>query len=225
MKNSIIPEGALLVSCQADAGSPFAAPHFIAAFAQAAVAGGAWGLRLEGAANIRTVRMEQSAPIIGLVKRQGEFGEVYITPTPDDVAAVAGAGADIIAFDATLRSRSASVAELVAAIHAAGKAALADIASAEEALRALEAGADWVSTTLSGYTAYSPGIPGPDLALVSELAALGVRPLAEGRIRSPSEARSALEQGAYAVVVGSAITRPEVVTRWFAEALRPAVPR
>ena len=215
-----VGEGALVVSCQADAGSPFDAPMFIRAFAEAAVRGGAAGLRLEGATNITAVRAEQRVPIIGLVKRRGE-GEVYITPGLEDVAAIHHAGADIIAFDATLRERPRSVKSLVEEIHSFSKVALADVSTVEEAEAALDAGADMVSTTLSGYTSYTPKLDGPDLALISKLVARGVRPLAEGRIRTPAEAKEALQRGAYAVVVGSAITRPEVVTGWFKKVLIP----
>lgn len=218
----MIAAGALIVSCQADPGSPFGKPEFIAAFAEAAVRGGASALRLEGAANIRAVRAQQSVPIIGLTKRRGgEFGDIYITPHFEDVDAVAAAGADFIAFDATTRKRPVTVEELVEAVHAHSKLALADVSTVQEAVWALEAGADYVSTTLSGYTSYSPQQDSPDLKLVGDLAALGIRPLAEGRIRTPEEAREALNRGAYAVVVGSAITRPEVVTAWFRGALEP----
>ncbi len=216
----MIEARALVVSCQADPGSPFARPEFIAAFAEAAVRGGAQALRLEGAGNIRAVRAAQTAPIIGLTKRRGgEFGDIYITPHFDDVEAVAAAGADIVAFDATTRKRPVPVKDLVETVHAHSKLALADVSTVQEAVWALKAGADYVSTTLSGYTSYSPQQDGPDLKIISDLAALGVRPIAEGRIRTPEEAREALERGAFAVVVGSAITRPEVVTGWFRDAL------
>ncbi len=214
-----IRAGDLIVSCQADAESPFAAPEFIRALALAALQGGAQGLRLEGAANIRAVRPVTDVPIIGLVKRRGAFRHVYITPEPSDVAAVAEAGADIVAFDATLRERPVSVADLVREAHARGLTALADIATVADAEHALEAGADMVSTTLSGYTDSSPQREGPDFELISALAARGVRPLAEGRIRTPAEAAEALRRGAFAVVVGGAITRPEVLTARFAAAL------
>lgn len=213
------PQGSLIVSCQADPSSPFHAPEFIVAFARAALLGGAQGLRLESIAHLRAVRPSVDAPIIGLIKRRSPSYAVYITPEPADVRACAEAGADVVAFDATLRERPASVAALVAAAHEAGALALADVSTVAEAEAALEAGADLVSTTLSGYTPYSPQLPGPDLDLISDLAARGIHPLAEGRIRTPAEARAALQRGAYAVVVGSAITRPEVVTGWFRDAL------
>lgn len=219
-KTGIRP-GDLIVSCQADAESPFAAPEFIRAFALAALQGGARGLRLEGAANIRAVRPSTGVPIIGLVKRRSAFRHVYITPEPSDVAAVAEAGADIVAFDATLRERPVGVAELVREAHARGLIALADVATVEDAEHAIKAGADLVSTTLSGYTDSSPQGDGPDFELISALAARGVCPLAEGRIRTPAEAAEALRRGALAVVVGGAITRPELLTARFVGALKP----
>jgi N-acylglucosamine-6-phosphate 2-epimerase len=216
----MITQGSLIVSCQADIGSPFNDPLFIRAFAKAARLGGAAALRLQGVDNIVAVSAEHDVPIIGLIKRQREeLGDIYITPEPLDVTNVVNAGADIVAFDATLRKRPVPVSELIDAIHQRGKLALADISTAVEAMAALEAGADYVSTTLSGYTSYSPQLDGPDLDLISDLAERGIHPVAEGRIRTPAEAKEALERGAFAVVVGSAITRPEVVTGWFLQAL------
>jgi N-acylglucosamine-6-phosphate 2-epimerase len=217
----MIPQGSLIVSCQADIGSPFNDPLFIRAFAKAARFGGTAGLRLQGVENIQAVRAEQDLPIIGLIKRHSkELGDIYITPELLDVTNIINAGADIVAFDATLRKRPVPVAELIDAIHQRGKLAMADISTAVEAVTALEAGSDYVSTTLSGYTSYSPSLEGPDLELISDLAERGIHPVAEGRIRTPAEAKEALERGAFAVVVGSAITRPDVVTGWFAEALK-----
>ena len=213
--------GDLIVSCQADDASPFAAPEFIRALALAAVQGGARGLRLEGAANIRAVRGVTELPIIGLIKRRSVFEPIYITPERSDVAAIADAGADIVAFDATLRERPVAVAELVRETHARGLVALADIATVDDAEHAIKAGAELVSTTLSGYTDSSPQQAGPDLELIAALAARGIHPLAEGRIRTPDEAAEALRRGAHAVVVGGAITRPDLLTARFAGALRP----
>jgi N-acylglucosamine-6-phosphate 2-epimerase len=219
----MITENTLIVSCQADPGSPFNDPLFIRAFAKAAKIGGAAGFRLQGVENIAAVRAEQTLPIIGLIKRHAEeLGDIYITPEILDAEAVMGAGADIVAFDATLRKRPVPVSELIEAIHKQGKLAMADISTAIEAITALEAGADYVSTTLSGYTSYSPKLEGPDFDLISDLAARGIRPVAEGRIRTPAEAKEALERGAFSVVVGSAITRPEVVTGWFVSSMSEA---
>jgi N-acylglucosamine-6-phosphate 2-epimerase len=217
----MLKEGSLIVSCQADPGSPFNDPLFIRTFAKAARFGGAAALRLQGIENIEAVRAEQELPIIGLIKRhREELGDIYITPEVLDVTNVINAGADIVAFDATLRRRPVPVSELITEIHQRGKLAMADISTAVEAVTALEAGADYVSTTLSGYTAYSPQLSGPDLDLISDLAERGIKPVAEGRIRTPAEAKEALARGAFAVVVGSAITRPDVITQWFIEALK-----
>ncbi len=219
MTTRLFRRGDLIVSCQAEGESPLAAPEFIRALALAAVQGGARGLRLEGAANIRAVRNATELPIIGLVKRRGVFEHIYITPELSDVAAVADAGADMVAFDATLRDRPVAVAELVRETHARGLVALADIATVEDAEHALAAGADYISTTLSRYTDSSPKNSGPDLELIAALAAHGMQPFAEGRIRTPAEAAEALRRGAYAVVVGGAITRPDLLTARFAGAL------
>jgi N-acylglucosamine-6-phosphate 2-epimerase len=151
---------------------------------------------------------------------------VYITPRLRDAAAVATAGADIIAVDATDRPHpEGSAADLIRAVKAeTGRLVMADISTENEALEAVEAGADVISTTLSGYTPYSPQIYGPDLDLVRRLAArnLPVPVIAEGRIATPEEARAALDAGAFAVVVGGAITRPQQITLRFAKALEGA---
>ena len=214
----MLEKGTLIVSCQANQGSPFDNPVFIRAFAQAAKLGGASALRLQGVENIVAVRKDQNLPIIGLIKRRLEaYGDVYITPELSDVEDLIGAGTDIVAFDATLRKRPTAILEIIDLIHEHGKLAMADISTPIEAIAALDAGADYVSTTLSGYTNYSPQLEGPDLELISSLAMHGIEPIAEGRIRTPAEAREALARGAFAVVVGSAITRPDVVTSWFTE--------
>lgn len=217
----------LVVSCQASPGSPFRETAIICAFAKAATQGGAAGLRIESLADVQAVRRQETVPIIGLIKRLGR--EVFITPELDDVRQLAAAGSNIVAFDATQRSRPASVPDLVAACHDHGVLAMADVSTAEEAFAARLAGADLVGTTLNGYTPYTrrgDGLErtGPDLELVRELSAAGVTVVAEGGIRTPEQARAALEAGAFAVVVGSAITRPDDVTRWFAQEIRYARP-
>ncbi|MDV6374223.1 N-acetylmannosamine-6-phosphate 2-epimerase [Deinococcus arenicola] len=216
--------GQLIVSCQASVGSPFRDTAMICAFAQAAMINGAAGLRLEGLTDVQAVREQQSAPIIGIIKHSGR--EVFITPDLEDVRGLAAAGADIVAFDGTERTRPVSVADLITACHDVGAVAMADISTAAEGLAAWQAGADFVGTTLSGYTPYTQRgaevWEGPDLALIRELSDAGVRVVAEGHIRTPAQARAALEAGAYAVVVGSAITRPDDITRWFAEEVQRA---
>ncbi|WP_290752668.1 putative N-acetylmannosamine-6-phosphate 2-epimerase [Amaricoccus sp.] len=208
----------LIVSCQPVPGGPMDAPAMVVGFALAALAGGAGGLRIESARHVAAVRAATDAPVIGLVKRDLADSPVRITPWLADVVGLAAAGADIVAFDATRRPRPVTVPDLVRAIHASGRRAMADCAGVEDARAALAAGADLVGTTLSGYTG-GPEPEDPDLDLVAALAHIAPRVVAEGRIRTPGQARAALARGAFAVVVGSAITRPEHVTGWFVDAL------
>jgi N-acetylmannosamine-6-phosphate 2-epimerase/N-acetylmannosamine kinase len=196
-------------------------PEFVARLALAALVGGAAGIRIEGHRNVQAVRAATGRPIIGLVKKELQSSPVFITPETKDVRTLAECGADVIAFDATLRPRPVSVRELVLSIHATGKLAMADGATFEDAQAAADAGADILGTTLSGYTG-GPVLSEPDIELVFRCAALGVPVLAEGRYRTPDQARSAIEAAAHAVVVGSAITRPEHVTSWFVDAMKAA---
>ena len=207
---------ALIVSCQPVTGGPLDRPEIVAAFALAARDGGAKGLRIEGLANVRAVRAVTDLPIIGLIKRIDPATPIIITATVKDVHDLAEAGADIIAFDATDRpGRPATVASLTEATHAAGCIAMADLSTAAEAELAIRAGVEILGTTLSGYTGGE--VPAdPDIDLVGACAALDRPVFAEGRYRTPDEVRAARRAGATAVVIGSAITRPEHVTSWFA---------
>jgi putative N-acetylmannosamine-6-phosphate epimerase len=220
--------GGLIVSCQARPDNPLHGPAFMAAMALAAQQGGAVGLRMNGPDDIRAARGLVHLPIIGLFKRRYPGASIEITPTMAEAEAVAAAGASIIALDATGRPRPDGVllADFVERIHRdLGLPVLADCAGVDDALAAEAAGADAVATTLSGYL--DPALPppeAPDLALVRALAGrLRVPVIAEGRIKTPALAAEALRSGAYAVVVGTAITNPREITRWFARALgRPA---
>ncbi|WP_102958542.1 N-acetylmannosamine-6-phosphate 2-epimerase [Mangrovicella endophytica] len=209
--------GTLVVSCQAEPGLPLDAPEHIVALARSAVIGGAAGLRIQGVDNIRAVRAASGLPLIGLLKVVRLGTDIYITPSIADIDAVVDAGADIIAFDATDRPRPDTVQTLCERVRRAGRLSMADISTVEEGQHAIDAGADIVSTTMSGYTPYSRQLAGPDFALMSELAAAGVPFAAEGRIWSGEEARRALDLGARFVVVGSAITRPDMITRRFVD--------
>ncbi|MBX3010505.1 MAG: N-acetylmannosamine-6-phosphate 2-epimerase [Caldilineaceae bacterium] len=215
--------GGLIVSCQALPHEPLYGAAIMARMAVAAKDGGAVAIRANTPVDIRAIRAAVDLPIIGLYKEEIPGYPVYITPTLDHAKQVAAAGADIVAIDATARSRPqpGTLAEFIAAIQAeTGCLVLADIATVDEALAAAKAGADLVSTTMSGYTANSPQQAGPDLALVQELAAQLAAPLlAEGRFKTPEEVKQALALGATAVVVGGAITRPQQITRWFVDAI------
>jgi N-acylglucosamine-6-phosphate 2-epimerase len=215
--------GGLIVSCQALPDEPLYGAEIMARMALAATLGGARAIRANTPVDIADIRNAVDLPIIGLYKDDIPGYPVYITPTLDHARQVAEAGADIIAIDATARPRPepGSLADFIAAIHdQTGCPVLADISTLAEGLAAAAAGADLVSTTMSGYTAYSPQQADPDLALVQELAAAVAIPvLAEGRYRLPEQVRQAIAAGALAVVVGGAITRPQEITRWFVAAL------
>ncbi len=213
-------EGGLVVSCQAPPDDPLSGPDIMGRMAASVVAGGARAVRVNGPDDCAAVRAAVAAPLIGLWK-DGADG-VYITPTPQHAVAIREAGADVVAVDGTGRDRpqGARLAQIVEAVHERGGLVMADIATAEQALFAVEAGADLVATTLSGYTDPAATTDEPDLALVERLAArLPVPVLAEGRITTPDDARRALALGAFAVCVGTAITRPQAITSRFAAAL------
>lgn len=210
--------GKLIVSCQPVPDGPMDRPEIVAAFALAALAGGAAGLRIEGVANVIAVRSATDAPIIGIIKRDLEDSPVRITPYLEDVDALADAGADIIAVDATGRPRPVTVERLIERVGARGLIAMADCATADDGEAAHRAGAAVLGSTMSGYT--GGDVPSePDYALVAALHRIGGFVVAEGRYHRPEQAARARTLGADAVVVGSAITRTEHVTSWFVRAL------
>jgi N-acylglucosamine-6-phosphate 2-epimerase len=216
--------GGLIVSCQALEDEPLHGAQIMAAMARAAQQGGAVGIRANSPVDVAAIRAAVDLPIIGLYKASLPGEVVYITPTAAHARQVAEAGADIIALDATLRPHPAGLdaAGLLRAVkEITGRPVLADIATYAEGVAAAAAGADAVSTTLSGYTDDSPRQDDPDFDLLERLVKdLRVPVIAEGRIATPEQLERALELGAYAVVVGSAITRPQWITRRFAERIR-----
>lgn len=214
--------GQLVVSCQAVADSPLAPTQHIVALAEAVVQGGAKALRIEGVENVRAVRAAVNVPILGIVKAKHPGYDAFITTQIDEVNALADAGAEIIAFDATDRSRPVSIENLVAAILARGCGVMADISTLAEARAAIAAGAHVAGTTLAGYTGYSRALQGPDFELMQDLAGEGIPFVAEGRIWGPGEAAHCIDIGAHFVVVGSAITRPDDITRRYAAAVSAA---
>ncbi|EEQ05844.1 N-acetylmannosamine-6-phosphate 2-epimerase [Yersinia bercovieri ATCC 43970] len=212
-------QNGLIASCQPLPGSAMDRPEIVAAMACAALAGGAVGLRIEGIDNILAVRRVTDAPIIGIIKRDLPDCEVRITPWLEDVDGLSAAGADIIAFDVTCRARPVSVEELYQRVQATGRLAMADASNLDDGLLAHRLGIDFIGTTLSGYT--QKIVPTePDLTLVNQLAKAGCRVIAEGRYNSPALAAAAISAGAYAVTVGSAITRIEHICGWFCEAIK-----
>ncbi len=210
--------GGLIVSVQAWPGSALNDAHVIAAMARAAQDGGAVAVRVAGVEHLRAVRAAVALPIVGLIKREYAGFEPYITPTPAEVSEIVASGAEIVAFDATARPRpgETDAAALIALIHDAGRLALADCATAGDARSALALGADIVATTLCGYTAATKGITLPALDLVAELAQMGGFAICEGGVQTPAQLRAALDAGADAVVVGTAITNVDWLVRSFA---------
>jgi N-acylglucosamine-6-phosphate 2-epimerase len=196
----------------------------MAAMARAAALGGAAAIRANGPDDIAAIHAAVELPIIGIWKVDMPGLGIRITPEIQHAKAVAAAGASIIAFDATDRARNEGLAarEWIARVRSeTGLPVMADVSTFEEGMRAEAAGADLVATTLAGYIDSSPSSDGPDLELVARLAPkLRVPLVAEGRISTPDQAAQALALGAYAVVIGHAITRPEWITARFVAALR-----
>jgi len=214
----------LIVSCQAPVDSPLHDPLVIAAMAQASLNQGAVGVRIDTPAHIKAVRLQcPTTPIIGLWKQQLAGSEVYITPQFHHAAAVASAGADIIAIDATLRERPGgeTVESLIVQIHdELGKLVMADVDTIESATRAENAGADFVGTTLYGYTSQTKHLSPPGFDLLTQVVKqLNTPAICEGGIASPQMAQEALKLGAYAVVVGTAITGIDLQVKAYQQAI------
>jgi N-acylglucosamine-6-phosphate 2-epimerase len=216
--------GRLIVSCQASEGDPLDNLDTLTRIATSVLRGGAGGLRAEGIARVAAFRAITQLPIIGLIKTYDTNGDVYITPDFRSAKAASDAGADIIALDCTARRLAAAEPwpELIHRIHAElNRPVLADIATLDDALAAERAGADAVATTLYGYTAETASIRTVSWPLIQSIVAhLTIPVLVEGHISNPQDVRRALDLGATAVVVGSAITRPETIAARFVEAAR-----
>lgn len=219
----------LIVSCQSEPPEPLANPKMLTGMAQSAIMGGAVAIRANLPVNIKAMREEIDVPIIGIYKEVYPDYDVFITPTLKEAREVADCGCEILAMDATKRERpnKESLSQILETIRSKSDILLmADIATFEEAVKAVEMGFDLIGTTLSGYTDYTldrnkVGLPDYELilALVKEFGS-DVPVIAEGRIWTPEQAVKALELGAYAVVVGTAITRPWAITERFTQAMR-----
>ncbi|EPD31299.1 N-acetylmannosamine-6-phosphate 2-epimerase [Gleimia europaea] len=218
-------KGGLVVSVQAYPGEPMRHPETMAQIALAAQQGGAVAIRCQGLADISAIRGQVDVPVIGLWK-DGHDG-VFITPTLRHARACMMAGADIVALDATRRPRpdGLTYAQTVAALHEEGAVVMADCGSFADAVMAAEAGSDILSTTLSGYTGERPKTDGPDFEVLRRIVAeFPNHPvLCEGRIHTVDQARQVMEAGAWAAVVGTAITHPTSITKWFATAVQEGV--
>ncbi|MBQ8168642.1 N-acetylmannosamine-6-phosphate 2-epimerase [bacterium] len=217
LKNKVV------VSVQAMPNEPLYVENCMAAMMKSVVKGGAGGLRVAGVRDVKNAKNITDIPVIGITKPEvipQNFKEiVYITPSLDDVISLVDAGADIIAFDGTQRPRKSSLADMIKYIHINKRIAMADISTYEEGIEAAKLGADILSTTLAGYTLESKNSPdGPDFPLLEKLVKdVDVPVILEGRIWEPKEVDKAFALGAHAVVIGSAITRPQLITKRFVQ--------
>ncbi|WP_062108179.1 N-acetylmannosamine-6-phosphate 2-epimerase [Bacillus niameyensis] len=214
----------LIVSCQALEDEPLHGSEMMAKMAQAAKEGGAVAIRSNSAVDVAAIKAQTGLPIIALLKRNYPGSEVFITATLKEVKELLEVKPDVIALDATIRKRpnDEKLKDLVQFIHdESDTLVMADIATIKDAEYAIECGVDMLSTTLSGYTADSPSLVGPDFELVKEVSNISSLPvIAEGRIHTPEQARKMIELGAWSIVVGGAITRPQLITKSFVDGIQ-----
>ena len=216
--------GTVIVSVQAMPSEPLYAEKCMIAMMKSVINGGAGALRVAGVRDVTNAKCIFNLPVIGITKPEiipKNYKEiVYITPTISDVVSLVNAGADVIALDGTQRKRpnNEKLKDLIKYIHINKRLAMADISTLEEGLAAINAGADILSTTLAGYTLESSDSPSdsPDFELLANLVkSSGAPVILEGRIWEPEQVDKAFELGAHAVVIGSAITRPQLITKRF----------
>lgn len=212
----------IIISCQALPTEPLYVEEksIMYLMARAAKQAGAKCIRTNGIRDIIAIKEETGLPVIGIIKKEYRGYDSYITPTMNEIDTLVSAGSDIIALDCTLRKRGdgTTINEYIKQIKTKypDVILMADISTFEEGINAWKCGIDIVSTTMSGYTDYTQGSDGPDFELVKRLvAAIDIPVIAEGRIHTPDQAKEMLNAGAYAMVVGGAITRPlEIATRF-----------
>ncbi len=211
-------KGKLIVSCQALPDEPLHSSYIMGRMAYAAYVGGASGIRANTVADIKEIKTTVDLPIIGIIKHQYGDNNVYITPTMTEIDALVAEGVDVIAIDGTKRERpdGRTLENLMKEVRAKypDQLFMADISCAEEAVECERLGFDIVGTTLVGYTEYTKGND-PLTELAKVVAAVKIPVIGEGNLDTPAKAKKALETGAYAVVVGGAITRPQQITRKF----------
>jgi len=211
-------KGGLIVSCQALEGEALHGSSIMSKMAIAARDGGAVGIRANSVKDIKAIKKVVDLPVIGIIKKTYPNSERFITPTLKEIKQLLDTDVEIIAMDATLRKQidSISLKEKVDYIHAANKLVMADISTLEEGIEADKIGFDLISTTLSGYTKYSNQNQGPDIKLLSELIKKTNTPIiAEGKIFLEKDLKNVLQEKPFAIVIGSAITRPKLITKHY----------
>ncbi|MEG1131274.1 MAG: N-acetylmannosamine-6-phosphate 2-epimerase [Romboutsia sp.] len=212
----------LIVSCQALKDEPLHSSFVMGKMATAAKEGGAVAIRAQGIEDIKEIKKVTSLPIIGLIKQSYEDSEIYITPTKKEIDELLTTGCEMIALDATNRRRpnDENLEELISYIKSKNILVMADISNYEEGLNAQKLGVDCVSTTLAGYTHYTECLEGPNFELMKNLVeTLDIPVIAEGKINTPEDLKEAYRTGVHSAVVGSAITRPQLITAKFANAI------
>lgn len=219
-------KGKLIVSCQALPHEPLHSSFIMGRMARAALEGGACGIRANTKEDIAEIKKNVNLPIIGIVKRDYDDSPVYITPTMKEIDELMEVKPEIIALDATGRINPGNTSQddFYHAIRAKypDQLLMADCSTIEEALHADELGFDFIGTTMVGYTPQSQGdhIEANDFEIIRTILSKAKHPvIAEGNINTPEKARRVIELGCYSVVVGSIITRPQLITKSFAEAL------
>lgn len=216
-------KGKLIISCQALPEEPLHSPFIMGRMALAAAQGGASGIRAQSMADILEIQKNVDLPIIGIVKRNYDDSDVYITPTKKEVDELLAVGCEMIALDATdrLRPHGEKLEDLVYYIKEHGVEVMADCSTYEECVAAEKMGFDCVSTTLCGYTPYSKNVDGPNIELIKKLVKdLHVPVIAEGKINTPEDLKAVLDAGAYCAVVGGAITRPQNIAKRFSAVIK-----
>ncbi|MDC3131014.1 putative N-acetylmannosamine-6-phosphate 2-epimerase [Pelagibacteraceae bacterium] len=223
MKKNILKKlkNKIIVSCQPNEDGPQDKTSIIVSMAKAATLGGCGGVRIEGEKNIRAVKKNISVPIIGIIKNDLANYKVRITPLLKDVEKIINSGADIIAYDATNRKRPFPTKEIILKIKKANRLAMADCSNIDDAKNAILEGADIIGTTLAGYVGKKvKDTDKPNIKLVKEFKKLNCFVMAEGRYNSPELAKKAIQAGADAVTIGSAITRIDNITSWFVKKIK-----
>lgn len=215
--------GGLIISCQALEDEPLCSPFIMGRMAKAAEQAGAVGIRAQGVEDIIEIKSATNLPVVGIIKRDYNDSQIYITATKVEVDELLKTKCEMIALDSTNRVRpnGEKLEDLIKYIKNSGVLVMGDISNYDEALKARDLGVDCVSTTLSGYTDYTKKLDSPDFELIERLVKdLNVPVIAEGRINTPEDLKRVYDLGVYSAVVGSAITRPQLIAKRFIDVIK-----